>query len=376
MNRSLFIFLSAFITTCNLTGQNIPKEFNIGNFINVYSNDSIAISFNCTGTITDLSCADFIRKGKIDSININVTGNFKDYYPNGVTAFEGTMINDYLEGEGRYYHLNGVLKSCGHYTKDRKVGLWFYYYENTNLEKIINFIDDQPFVVEYYDRYNIPRVVNGAGEYYGEFYPYKTCTPLGIAGQIENGKINGVWTLVDPKSASRIAQEKYLNGVFQKGVSYGAFSGRYSYKKESKIVLDGYIPNEELVLDINFFGCPGNSFWPPTYNSNSLNDEFYPVFLKHLQSELTNKHKNQWFIVGIKVNTRNTLTSVNIKSSINDYKLELTIQNILESMTKWQAAIIDYSPIETNLYFSILIRNNKVIIPVQLFHDKNYFLFK
>lgn len=373
--NSFFIFLSTFSITCDLTGQDSPREFKIGNFIRVYSNDSIAISFSCTGTITDLSCADFTRKGKIDSININVTGKFKDYYSNGVTAFEGTMINDYLEGEARYYHVNGVLKSCGHYVKDRKFGLWLYYYDNTNLEKIINFIDNQPYLVEYYDRDNIHKVVDGVGEYYGEYYSYKTCTPFGISGQIVNGKFNGVWTLFEPKTGIKIAQEKYQNGVFQKGVSFGLVSGKYSYKKESKIILDGYLPNEELVLDENHFGCPGNSFMPPKYNSNGLNQEFYPILLKHLQSELGTIHKNQWLIIGIKVNTKNTLISVNVKSSINDQKLELVIQKTLESMTKWQAAIIDYSPIETNLFFPILIRDNKLIIPAQLFHDKNYFLF-
>ena len=98
-------------------------------------NDSILFYFNCIGTVEDKRCAQYYRKGQIDSININFSRNIIDYYMNGAVALEASIIDNYLNGEAIYYHENGMVKSTGNYNQDIKTGNWTYYYDNGQLEK-------------------------------------------------------------------------------------------------------------------------------------------------------------------------------------------------------------------------------------------------
>ena len=76
----------------------------------------------------------------------------------------------------------------------------------------------------------------------------------------------------------------------------------------------------------------------------------------------TTKVKNQWLVVGIKIDKDNLVQEINLASSINDTDLENRIYTILKKMEKWKAALINAKPIDSNIYFSVLIDNNQIII--------------
>lgn len=375
MKHSFFLFIcSIYIPVC-LLGQEDPKNFKIGDFIQLYDNDSISICFSCTGTVTYRRCADYIRKGRMDSVNINVSGQFTDYYAAGGKALEAIMINDYLNGEASYYHPNGELKSIGRYKLDKKIGNWSYYYDNKKLEKIIHYVNGQPFVVEYYDINENHKVINGTGEYRGEFKPDKGCSSYLVWGQVIDGKMEGVWTLFDPHLNNKIAEEYYENGAFEKGISKGILSSEYTYTQGNKILLDGYTPNERLILDENLISCPdGRSYSLKLYNGKSLNAEFYPSLSKSLKSKLSKNLKNQWITIGLAINKNNVLFEVNVRSSINDYESESIIFEKLSSMKKWQTIEEAGSTVDTYIFFTILIRDNQIIIPSEYFYRNGLLL--
>lgn len=93
----LSVYLIAFCAiSINIYSQNLPDTFKIGDYIDVFDNDSMIIYFSSVGSVVEKRCADYYRIGKIDSVNINVSGQFCDYYMNGEKAFEAVMKNRYL----------------------------------------------------------------------------------------------------------------------------------------------------------------------------------------------------------------------------------------------------------------------------------------
>lgn len=116
-------------------GNETPNNFKIGNFLELYDKDSILFYYNCLGFVTEKDCAVFYRKGRIDRINVNLTGDFKDYFISGALAMEGTIKDDMLNGRATYYYENGNVKATGSYKDDFKAGVWIYNYENGNTEK-------------------------------------------------------------------------------------------------------------------------------------------------------------------------------------------------------------------------------------------------
>lgn len=347
------------LLSISLQSQHLPNKFNIGDYIEIMENDSLLIYFNCTGTVVDKRCAHYYRKGKMDSININLSGDFVDYYMNGTIALKACIINDYLYGKATYYYDHGVVKCSGSYKQDVKNGVWNYYYRNGQLEKVINFVQGYPFIVDYYKKNGNQKVINGNGEYKGECYAYKACDPYEISGTVKNGKPDGEWALYNSYFNIEMGTEFYKDGAFLKGVS-----GNFSYTENPKVYINGFCANENLRLDINSFGCPGDEgvIWL-NYKGKSLHEAFYPDLLDSTIILQSNKLNNQWLVIGLGINKNNELHIVHVKSSIDDEFIEANIYKILDSMTDFEALKMGGKNVDSDLFFTILIRDNKVIIP-------------
>ncbi len=349
------------LTTTSLFSQSQPVTFAIGDYINVMENDSILIYYNCTGTIVDKRCAEFFRIGKTDSVHINISGKFHDYYMNGKIALEAIMENDYLNGEATYYYENGIITSNGKYKQDKKVGVWTYYYENGVKDKVINYVNDYPFIVEYFNRNDKQKVIAGNGNYKGKFNSYKSCIPFSIWGQVNNGKMEGEWTLYNSYFHQKLGNEFFENGQFIEGKS-----GTYTYNDYQKILINGFCANENLHLEDNCLGCPGDSgVFYPEYKRNSLIASYYPKLIDTLTTVLNQRLLNQWLIIGLKITKDSELKTINIKSSIDDHNIESVVYDILESMKDFTAAKANGDFVDFDLFFTILIRNNQIIIPIE-----------
>ena len=140
------------------------------------------------------------------------------------------------------------------------------------------------------------------------------------------------------------------------------------YTDNPKIKLSKFYPNENLNLIENLLGCTGESgiyFWE--YEGSSLTSSFYPKLQEKVNTN-TNNLKNQWLVVGLMINRNNEVQEINLASSINDTELENKIYTILKKMKSWQAALINSKPIDSHIYFSILVDNNQIIIIPDYIH--------
>ncbi len=357
MTKTFLISILIFISFSVYSQSILPDNFRIGNFFEVYSRDSLRIYFNCTGTVVDKKCASFYRIGRMDTAIINFVGEFYDFDIKGNLYFKATMTNNSIEGYAYYYFKNGKISEEGNFKNNTRTGKWIYYYPSGKIEKIYSYDSDEPIVVEAYKKNGTATVINGNGEIHTEFRNYNQCSSFETWGRLVNGKKNGKWTFSNINASMPIASETYQEGIFLKGTS-----NNYEYTENPKIKLSKFYPNENLNLVENSLGCPGESgiyFWE--YDGSSLTSTFYPKLQEEVNRNTT-KLKNQWLVVGIKIDKHNTVQEVNLASSINDADLENRIYTIIKKMKNWKAALINASPIDSYIYFSILVDNSQIII--------------
>lgn len=352
-----------FVGQCQFT-----NEFTIGEYVEFNLPDSIKIYFNCTGKVCRQSCAEFYRVGKIDKELINVNGKFRDYYMNDSLAFEATMDSGYIHGKASYYYPNGLVKSSGHYVRGRRAGIWKFYYESGNLLKIANFVEGFPFVSTYFSPSGKQKVENGEGQYVGQYNTYRTCEPFEFKGKMTKGVLDGKVKIYNPRFSGNFGHEYYSEGRFLNGVS-----GNYTYDDAPKIELPGYNVHEQLLLDENTIYCPGfmgTSFM--MYDKN-MYWNFYSDLMDSIHSTIDYKVEDQWLAVGIGIAFDDELFDVNVYSSKNNFRLEKDLFNIIIDMKEWESAQIFWQKINTNLFFTILITEGRVIIPAEVLRQQNVY---
>lgn len=346
---SLTFFQPAFSQTA------LPDNFKIGSCVEVFGRDSIKVYFNCTGTVVNRKCASYYRVGKMDTAIINVVGDFYDYNMNDELLLKAKMRNNNLEGNAQYYYPNGKLREEGMYQNNVRQGRWTFYYSNGNVQKVYEYVNGEPAVIEAYSSKGKATVVNGNGNFKTTFSSYKQCSQFEASGQVLHGKKNGEWTFSNANML--IATEIYEDGRFIKG-----YSSSYSYTENPKIGLTNFYANENLSLLDNLLGCPGDAilFW--RYANESIHESFYPALQQRL-SEYSVPVKNQWLVVGISISKKNKIEEVNVASSVNDMNLEKYVYDLLTKMTQWETAVINSTKIQSDIFFTILVDNNQIIIP-------------
>ncbi|MDD4969371.1 MAG: hypothetical protein PHT07_08075 [Paludibacter sp.] len=351
----------------------LPNKFEIPNCLEIQNDNTIIINYNYKGFISERSYADYYRIGKLDSIYCNVTGNFKDYYINGKIALEGCVLNNKLNGDAIYYYKNGKVKERGFYKDDVRDGIWRYFYDNGNTEKIIKFTNDVPLIGCYYTRGGESKVVNGFGEYKGSFVPGNMGRGAYIiSGHCDDGKMNGKWSFFQPDTEEKLSDEYFENGMFVKGVSMG-----YEYKDKQKILIQGYVANENFNIYEKVNLRPSNSRGLGTsYKGSNLHYKFYPELIDDLNLSNISTVKDQWVLVHLTINKNDKLSTINIYSSKNDTIVKYKLGAILSGKSQyWKAERVNYSIMETGVVFSVIFTGGKVVIPANVMFDKEFKLY-
>lgn len=374
------IILAFFIINCLKNfGQTIENNFQIGKYGEIYHQDSIRLYFNCTGTIISKENAYNYRVGRIDSTFPNLVGEFNDYDLKNKLVLKGHFDSGFLNGPAIYYYSDGSIKAEGNYQTNQKSGIWKYFYPNGQIEKEVNFENGSIHVLSYFTKKGKQKVINGNGDYIGEFCPYKTCSPLTIAGKLLNGYMTGEWKLMDPIMGI-IGFETFDNGQFIKGESLiGRMLPRDIYTDYSRIFIEGYNTNENFrILEtplVNFCtNCKIKRFLrygPITDSTNlgGLHDFFYPQLLNELKKVVSTK-RDQWLIVSLRINSDSKIEKIDISSSINDETTEMKTLKIIKDMNEWHPPIVNGIEAASDLYFTILIKFNDIIIPTDYLFKK------
>ena len=357
----LFLFIS--LNFYAVAQSKLPDDFMIGNFMEVFSGDSIKFYFGCTGTLKDKKCADYYRVGKMDSTIINVLGEFNDYDVSGKLLLKANMKNNAFEGPAEHYHRNGNVKEKGGYEKNLRQGRWTFYYPNGNIEKVYHYLNGEPLVLEAYTSSGKATVTNGAGDFKTQFSVDMQCNEFEASGPVLNGKKHGTWRFSNINAREPIAEEIYNEGVFIKGITK-----KKDYVNEARIRLTKFSPHENINLAENIsHGCyPANVFFLK-YNGEFLNKGFY----KELQEKLSGYEevlRNQWMVIGIGLDKKNQVKNINVASSINDLELEQFTRKILSKMTNLKSSTFGNVKSGADLFFSVLVDNNQIIIPADYLH--------
>ncbi|MBT3303045.1 MAG: hypothetical protein HN921_00990 [Bacteroidetes bacterium] len=93
----------------------------------------------------------FYRSGKIAAkgylVHYSRNGKWMFFYESGILQSEGEFVNGYKEGPWINYHKNGIIKSKGNYSRNAALGEWSYYNENGELEKVIQYIKTEGYLL-------------------------------------------------------------------------------------------------------------------------------------------------------------------------------------------------------------------------------------
>src|SRR5690349_14847204 len=97
----------------------------------------------------------------MDSTIINTVGNFYDFDMRDNIYFKATILDNNLEGTAHYYYKNGTVKEEGTYQNSVRQGKWTFYYPNGDVQKIYNYTNGEPKVLEAYASNGKATVMNG-----------------------------------------------------------------------------------------------------------------------------------------------------------------------------------------------------------------------
>jgi len=340
------------------------ENFKIGNCLELFQRDSLKFYFNCTGAIVDKDCASYYRVGKRDPLYPNVSGAFTDYDMKRKPVFKAFMLENKLEGEAGFFYPNGKVKEQGFYKQNSRIGKWIYYFDNGSIEKEMNFGTEEPEILNAFTRKGKQVVTNGNGKIVINFSNYMQCGFFETSGELKNGKREGAWDFKNPGASISLSTEFYQDGKFYAGVS-----GDYKYAKP-KTTFISFSPNENVVLHENSIGCPGEFLIFPNYKNTDLHSGFYSGLLDSLAT-YQGQAADQWLIVGIKIGRNDNAKEINVSSSVHDVNIENFITGILKNMNAWTALRINSVKSESDLFFSIWIKDKALIIPADYFSKQN-----
>jgi antitoxin component YwqK of YwqJK toxin-antitoxin module len=296
-------------------------------FYQMLDKKTIKVFYNASADLTIEKYADYYRIASIDTLSLSFHGEFSDFDIKGNKVLSGSFMNDNLEGPCKYFYDNNRIKEAGNYKSGVRDSIWTFYYPNGQLEKIINFINGQPYIASRYSRNGKQLIINGNGKYSGGFYKNNGKTQkYFINGELVNGKLNGQWII------NGITQELFDNGKFIKG--YDVLP--YTYPQQ--ISLDnilGFYCQENLNLFQNKYFCNScieNVSWALYNVTANVNNYPYDTFLSGYAKILDSLNiSNLTQIIEFHVNKNGTINNINTISTFSAFN-EHILTDLLTSI--------------------------------------------
>ena len=393
MNKKLLILLFSAFSTFSYSQSRIQN-----NFFSV-NRDTLILNINEKGEITTKSKAVYYRKAKLDTNVFIYSGRLSDYFIDNQKAYECYYIHKKLNGSVKSFYPTGKLKYCGYFKNSAKDSIWTFYYDNGNIEKVIHFYDNVPYLKEFY-RKNGKMVFNdGSGKFKSTIRYSKEPLDCTISGKILNGKMEGAWHW-QGEYAQGI--EYFKDGEYIKTEDYGLNDG---FNNPRIISLTGFDPHENVAIfdfiaipqednksDMNLTGIPltfkskyiatsvsfnssDSNNIPITYKgSPNLRDSFVNDLSNHL---LTENNKNQikdfWCFIQFTIDENNIIENINTYSNKNE--ISKTIDNFLLDNVEFKAPIINNKTVKCNIYLNVFYMNNTLYIPDYRYNNSTLNLF-
>lgn len=339
------------------------ENFKVGDFLTLYR-DSLTVSYNSMGHIAGKNVV-FTRKGKRDPLFMNFVGDFKDYDMKGNLAFNGTMLDNYLNGNASYYYADGTIKEEGKYKNDVRIGIWKYYYPNGKLAKLVTFNNGEMMVTDTYSERGEQVVKDGNGKVVLYISKFSEAPGSRVSGLLKNSKPDGKWVFYNTDLRRTLYNETFENGRFISGKSF-SLMGVDHYVDYPRVVLKTFYPNEAVDLSDGEDGYPRgieNRFSLWEFGNVSPKEGIYQMLLDSMVGKYKNPIVDQWIIVGFKINIDDSLSNINISSSSHDETLNKFIHDIFAKSTGWKSCSINGKKESANVFFSFVIKEKKILFP-------------
>ncbi len=331
--------------------------------------DTIMFYLDNVADITVKSNAYFHRTVCIDEQDFEYTGKVVDTFIDNGRAYECFYSKGHLSGEVRCFNPDGNLRYDGFFKNSLKDSVWTFYYENGNVEKIINFNNNEPYLKEFYKSNGKGVFVDGNGKYTGRInYVYKQTSECRISGNIKNGKMDGSWRWKELSSGGGI--DYFENGKYIKSESYGL-----DPFDSQKISLLGYDLHEKVEV-FKFMAVPSSrgknhivSRSLKYKNTFNLNESFATELVSFL-TEINKKESlpDYWTFVQFKVNCKNDTENIIVHS--NNKLASHSIKKFISELNGFEAAKPNNNPLDCAIYLCLFHENGKIILPKYNFNSK------
>lgn len=356
MKKGILLFLIICLST-NTYSQVIKVDMkdyderpkSINEVITQLGADSIIFYYNDRYQMVKPRCLSLFRLTRIDSVLLFFAGDFIDYYPDSIIALKGNYTNGMKEGLFQFYYPNGQLEKIGNYSKGKKTGVWKYYYEDGTKHQMLEFIEREIYVTEFWNEKGQHLVDSSNGDWFG----YETKEQFTrISGKIINGKKVGVWKKDIPSRNFVMNLENFSNGKFNNGNSNSMVNGAKPYNDTSYCNVE----QPEPFLTAEIFEI--NQCYPKIDNRW--------IFAKYPNGyDKFNKELKEKLILNNPLNINGTLriqTTIDTEGKMTNFKsisnlgFENDLIKVLETMKNWKPTKVNGKPVSQIKFIDLYIR--------------------
>jgi antitoxin component YwqK of YwqJK toxin-antitoxin module len=295
------------------------------NFFQIVGKNKIKLFYNASADVTIEKHADFSRIAYFDPSTLIFNGPFTDYDKNGNCVLSGNFVNGEIHGLCKYYYEDSVIKEIGIFNHGIRDSVWTFYYPNGLIEKVVNFKEGTPQIIDSYNDKGKQQVTNGTGKYSSRIYKNNGKTiRYTIKGNLVDGRLDGKWSI------RGVTNEYFENGVFIKG--YDVLE--YTHPQQISLAnILGYYCQEDLrIFQNNFFcqSCVDNDTWsfislPVNNISTQINYAPYEAFIKEYAELLDSMGIDRITqLLDLSINKDGSISSINSFNTVPSVNNELT----------------------------------------------------
>ncbi len=322
----------------------------------------------------------FYRIGTIQTKEMIFQGPFADYYKSGQLMVKG-CYNQRGKKSGvfeRFYE-SGTPYSKGSYQENEIVGLWEFYNENGELSELIQFDEDDYYVVNSWDENGKTGVVDGTGKW-KKVLSIQNGIKNYLIAHFKSGKKVKKW-MIRSETGYVIHTETYKDGEFIKAEQATGFMGvtvpspslftKKSFYAEAFPIQERFETTFEITQEDYPFieSLPENSFFQnltkpadhdssePTYTGGI--EMFYMFVSRNLQypRKARAKKTSGKVLVKFTVEKDGSVSNIHCLSNLGN-GLEEEAVRIISLTNQWNPAIVDGEPVVKSLTLPIHFKTN------------------
>lgn len=312
------------------------------------------------GNLVDKNCSQYYRLAPLNKF-YQPEGLVTDYFmDNDSIAASFNYVQGSLNGPVYIFYHNGIVKEKGTYKANVRTGLWEYYFDNGQKERVLDYQDGIPLMLECYSRNGDVLAKNGNGRFEGMVATADINSRNVLAkGNVKDGLPDGEWNFYSQQMTVPSNTEQFSKGKFRHGVS-NALTGKYNYSNQSLGSFEGRHDYEFLDNYAWLLSCGTEAPW-----THNLYAEIRQGFATLLQS---NKYPpySGWVFLDLRVGANGGVVSSSAWLHQPDSAFERGIREMAAQLPFKAYTGADGKGAPYEKTYIVLIDRNQIVIPEEL----------